>query len=164
MFALATRIAQQLLDVQEMSIFDTQMLRRAWWTLCRVESRTTEEMNARPFGAIDWDMVPRPLNLNDIDLDPAAKAVPQSRTGITDMTFCLISFELKRLASAVSKVFAPDHEDLDENEETKLISEKLRLIQESESTIDAQILQHCHDSRPMDWMCVVISRIMLVGF
>ena len=35
-----------------------------------------------------------PLNINDEDLDPAMTQLPAERRGCTDMSFCLIRFEV----------------------------------------------------------------------
>ncbi|EPS41486.1 hypothetical protein H072_4605 [Dactylellina haptotyla CBS 200.50] len=161
-FALTCRIAQQLIDSTDLSIFETQMLRRLWWTICRLEFRTAskEPTVEPPPTIINWTKVPMPLNLNDLDLDPSADIEPEPRQGSTDMSFCLVSFELKRLVNAVVRLKV-DNQRSGEQNEMEIALQRLGMIEECKKAVDAQILRYCHDSRPLDWMSRRISTIML---
>ncbi|KAF3914459.1 hypothetical protein AA313_de0202761 [Arthrobotrys entomopaga] len=161
-FVLACRIAQQLVDSKDLSIFETQIIRRLWWTTRRLEFRTScnESSKEPPPTVMDWTEVPMPLNLNDVDLDPLAKIEPQPRIGFTDMSFCLVSFELKQLVNAVVKVRVDDIGGGEEND-ISVVLERLKLIEECERKIEDQFLQYCHDSRPLDYMSRRICTIML---
>ncbi|KAK6530437.1 hypothetical protein TWF694_003789 [Orbilia ellipsospora] len=161
-FILACRIGQQLVDSKNLSIFETQIVRRLWWTIRRLEFRTAckESSKEPPPTVIDWAEVPMPLNLNDVDLDPLAKIEPRPRVGFTDMAFCLLSFELKQLVNAVVKVRLDDSGS-DEKSERIIVLERLRLIEDCERKIKDQFLRYCDDSRPLDYMSRRICTIML---
>ena len=76
--------------------FETEMRRRLWWQLYLLGSRAAEDEGVEPsFSAAYYD-VRLPLNINDNDISMETKEPPREREGTTEMTFCLIRFELSR--------------------------------------------------------------------
>ena len=137
------------------------MLRRAWWTLCRLESRQSEDENRR-VEKMDWSIVPMPLNLNDLDLDPNSSVAPQSRSGLTDMTFCLVSFELKRIVPLIMSAKSDASRDAANDKDVHVVSERLKIIANAEKELETRYLQYCHESRPLDWLSMALSKLVLV--
>ncbi|RPB06877.1 hypothetical protein P167DRAFT_514136, partial [Morchella conica CCBAS932] len=94
---LAVRIAQSLglhRDGSHFPItaFETEIRRRLWYEICILDFRTAEDHGCNPsIPSISYD-TKLPLNINDDDLTETG--VPVSRKGHTEMTFCLLRFEV----------------------------------------------------------------------
>lgn len=94
---LAVRIAQSLglhRDGSHFPItaFETEIRRRLWYEICILDFRTAEDHGCDPgVLSISYD-TKMPLNINDDDL--TMDGVPVSRKGHTEMTFCLLRFEV----------------------------------------------------------------------
>lgn len=98
---VAFRIARRLglhHDGEEHGLppFEVEMRRRLWLQLVILDHTSAELAGTTPtFMAMAseyWD-TKRPLNINDLDLDPSATEYPPERVGATEMIFCLLRFE-----------------------------------------------------------------------
>ena len=77
-----------------LSPFDTEVRRRIWWYLSVLESRSLEDTATNPVFPISaWD-TQFPMNINDDEIWPDMTETPSPREGCTDMTICLMRFEL----------------------------------------------------------------------
>jgi hypothetical protein len=102
-----------------------------------------------------------PINVNDNDISPDMKHFPEERTGSTDMTFCLIRYEIcalsRRLHSA-SSALAPCPKDSQitlEEREDKLL--------EMYEHIDQKYLRPSPDKETdlLNWVSATIARLIM---
>lgn len=100
MFGVVTRMAQYLglhrdgAHSPHLSVFDVEMRRRVWWTMCLVDQKTSEDQGTHMvYASLDFDTKP-PLNINDSDISPQTTVAPPERHGVTDMSFARISVAL----------------------------------------------------------------------
>lgn len=100
MFGLLTRMAQYLglhrdgSHLPHLSVYEVEMRRRVWWTMCLIDQKTAEDQGTHMnYASLDFDTKP-PLNINDSDINPQTTAVPPERHGVTDMTFARVSVAL----------------------------------------------------------------------
>ena len=84
--------------------FEVEMRRRLWWQVCLLDTRASEDHGCDPTiteQSFDTEM---PLNIKDIDLWPSMQNFPAERQGCTDMTFCLIRFEVSNTFRRINYV------------------------------------------------------------
>ena len=90
MMGLLIRMAQYLglqrdgTHFEHMTPFDIEMRRRVWWALCSLDMRASEDQGTEltiKRGTFDTRI---PLNINDADIDPASRQLPEERIGVTD--------------------------------------------------------------------------------
>ena len=100
MFGLVTRMAQYLglhrdgSHSPHLNIFEVEMRRRVWWTMCLVDQKVSEDQGTHmAYASLDFD-TKQPLNINDSDINPQTVVVPPERFGVTDMSFARISVAL----------------------------------------------------------------------
>ncbi|KAK1994063.1 fungal-specific transcription factor domain-containing protein [Colletotrichum falcatum] len=83
-----------------LSVFECEMRRRLWWQIVILETRS-----GGGFGTGSHLLPPHrdtriPLNVNDEDLSPAMTTEPRPRDGPTGMSFCIVTYEVRRRALA----------------------------------------------------------------
>ncbi|KAK5164642.1 uncharacterized protein LTR77_009848 [Saxophila tyrrhenica] len=150
LFSLAVRMAQ-LINLhkdpgQDYTPFETEMRRRLWWHICGLESGGAEEGGTRQSSVMDGRNVSMPANLNDIDLDPEATDRPQPRTGVTDMTWALLRWEVTAESNG--------------NQEA-IKAEQRQILNTARKKLEDDFVRHLHPSRPMDWLCIAWVEGML---
>ncbi|KAK1141073.1 hypothetical protein N8T08_009647 [Aspergillus melleus] len=99
MAGIAIRMAQALglqregAHFKHLAPYEIEMRRRAWWALCLIDVRASEDQGTDytiAYGSFDTKL---PLNLNDADFGPETTEMPPAREGLTDMTLPLVSYE-----------------------------------------------------------------------
>ncbi|OCT49494.1 putative C6 transcription factor [Cladophialophora carrionii] len=139
--------------------FDTEMRRRLWWQISLLDNRSAEDHGVDPTFTEQFYDTKVPLNLNDDDIYPGMKEYPKERTGATEMTFCLIRYEL----SVFSRRFnftAPGGHGAFHDQELSL-EEKERLIDECHRRLEDKYLQHCDMNMPIYWVAATVARLIL---
>ncbi|KAH6675231.1 hypothetical protein F5X68DRAFT_264370 [Plectosphaerella plurivora] len=86
---------------EHLSPFSVEMRRRLWWQLLDLDARISEDNGRSPLIAETRFDTQMPLNVHDTDLDKKMHELPDSRTGITNITISLIRFELTNLLRRV---------------------------------------------------------------
>lgn len=89
-------------NYENLTPFNAEMSRRAWWGLCRHESSYAEELNKRSSSIMQTADIPLPRNYNDEDLYPEMLGLPTPRSGLTDISLCLLNLEAIRLVSSLA--------------------------------------------------------------
>jgi hypothetical protein len=138
----------------KMSPFEIEMRRRLWWNIYRLERRIAENYVSNPF-AIEphFDTLP-PSNVNDSDLSPEDKSFPVSRTGRTEMTFCLTDFAISSLTFSVLKQL-PSLGSAPHERKTSMIRDALKKLTEEH-------LQFCNPANEFDFMIITHAKLSLV--
>lgn len=100
MTGLLIRMAQALglhrdgARFDNLSPFDAEMRRRAWWLICLLDIRASEDQGTDftiPSGSFDTKL---PLNIDNADMNPESKELPPERQGLTDMSIALVMFQM----------------------------------------------------------------------
>lgn len=143
-----------------LSPFDTEMRRRLWWSLCVLDVRASEDYGAEPAimeGTYDTLL---PLNVNDTDLDPFSAEPPQEHVGVSDMTFCLIRYEvckvMRHMPYATPRIHAPK-----ELANAMTFEEKEKMVRDLHVHLETKYLQYCLNSGPLHWVAATVSRLVL---
>ncbi|KAH7354539.1 hypothetical protein B0T11DRAFT_128981 [Plectosphaerella cucumerina] len=132
---LAVRIAQAIGLHRDgthfgLAPFEAEMRRRLWWQVCLLDARASED-HGRDATIVDAHFDARmPLNINDADLSPQMVEPPEGRVGFTEMTICLVGFELANIFRRIihepirttrSDKLVSSFESLDDDEKEKWI-------------------------------------------
>ena len=141
--------------------FDIEMRRRLWWAICVLDLRSAEDQGCeltvveRSFDTLF------PLNVNDSDISPEMTEFPPERIGSTDMTFCLIRYEicgLSRKLHTASSGLSPCptvSRSTTQEQEDKLI--------EMYEHIDQKYLKLCpaKETDLLNWVSATIARLIM---
>ena len=124
--------------------FETEMRRRLWWHISLLDARAAEDHGADPnFHEHLYD-TRLPLNVNDDDLWPEMTEAPQEHKGATEMTFCLLRFELSNIQRKL-RVMASVENDEDRK---RTIREKENLIDITHRHMEEKYFSHCDQNNP----------------
>lgn len=78
-----------------LSLFEVEMRRRLWWYIVTLDARLTEIIGGESSLPKSMD-ASMPANLNDDALSPTMTFYPHIETGASEMTFCLVRYEIAR--------------------------------------------------------------------
>lgn len=166
LFSLAVRNGQMMglhVDPGDAYLpYEAEARRRIWWTICSLESRCAEEGASRTTSLMESNFVRLPANLTDNDLRPESTEIPKPRDGLTSMSFSLVRWEVMRLSIrlwAMKKETDVDGAPLSKEEVRRRQAHEYRRIK---AGIDSRYLQHCHQSRPYDWLILSLVEVMMV--
>ncbi|KAJ3453720.1 hypothetical protein MRS44_017967 [Fusarium solani] len=101
-----------------------------------------------------------PLNVNDADVSPGMTQLPGSRKGFTDMTFCLVGFELANTFRRIqhgppgSINSKPSFEALDSDDKERWINECHRRMEET-------YLANADLTVPPIWAAATLTRLVM---
>jgi Fungal specific transcription factor domain len=130
-----------------LSPFETEMRRRLWWHICLLDTRAAEDHGADPSFTEAFYDAKLPLNINDDDISPETKETPKERQGTTEMTFCLIRFELSA-ASRRMNFAGPGPTHCGFKRPQKTLEEREKMIEETHKRMDALYFQYCDMTVP----------------
>ncbi|KAK3068496.1 hypothetical protein LTR53_013883 [Teratosphaeriaceae sp. CCFEE 6253] len=143
--------------------FEVEMRRRLWWQVCDLDVRASEDHGCDPTiveQAFDTKM---PLHINDADIGPDTKEFPPARQGCTNMTLCLIRFEVANTFRRIN--FIPPcgpRTGWDENAaQAVMLQDKEKWITECHQRLEERYLQHCDMSVPLFWVTATVARLMV---
>ncbi|KAF2840997.1 hypothetical protein M501DRAFT_1010158 [Patellaria atrata CBS 101060] len=162
---LVVRIAQTLGIHRDgshfdLSPFEIEMRRRLWWQVCVLDSRASEDHGCDPTIVEALFDTKLPLNVNDTDIYPEMKDFPPSRTGCTDMTFCLIRFEVANTYRRIQYV-PPGPVRCSEFLSEIPLEKKEEWIRECHTRVEEKYLKDCDMSIPMYWVIATVSRLIM---
>ncbi|KAF2638808.1 hypothetical protein P280DRAFT_470847 [Massarina eburnea CBS 473.64] len=162
---LAVRIAQTLGIHRDgshfhLKPFEIEMRRRLWWQVCILDARASEDHGCDPTiieAQFDTRM---PLNINDVDINPDMTQFPKERQGFTDMTFCLIRFEVTNIFRRILYV-PPGPTRCNQFFSNLTVPEKERWISDCHQRLEDKYLKGCDMSIPLCWITATISRLIM---
>ncbi|KAK8240567.1 fungal-specific transcription factor domain-containing protein [Phyllosticta capitalensis] len=162
---LAVRMAQTLGIHRDgthfnLSPFDIEMRRRLWWQICVLDSRASEDHGCDPTiveASFDTKI---PLNVDDSDLYPGMKEFPEERAGCTEITFCLIRFEVANVYRRIQYV-PPGPERCNMFLANVTLEQKEQWITEVHSKVEEKYLKHCDMTVPLYWVVATVSRLIV---
>jgi hypothetical protein len=162
---LALRIAQSLGLHRDgtqfgLSPFDTEMRRRLWWQLCVLDTRASEDHASDP-SILDFSFdTEYPLSINDEDLDPDATEFPKVQPGVSEMTFCLIRYEICLLTRKLTYT-PPGQTPCKLTGNVMTLEEKEALVRNAAKHLEVTYLQYCEDAGPLYWVSATIARLIM---
>ncbi|KAL2063739.1 hypothetical protein VTL71DRAFT_5544 [Oculimacula yallundae] len=165
MTGLALRIAQSLglhRDGSQFNLtpFDTEMRRRLWWQICVLDTRASEDQGSDPsITEFSYD-TKFPLSIDDDDLDPAATEPPIEREGVSEMTFCLIRYEICNLTRKLTYI-PPGDVPCKVSGQMLTIEQKEGLVKECADYLEEKYLKYCEDAGPLYWVAATVARLII---
>ncbi|KIW30712.1 uncharacterized protein PV07_02419 [Cladophialophora immunda] len=138
--------------------FDTEMRRRLWWQISLLDNRAAEDHGVDPSFTEEFYDTKVPANLNDDDIYPGMKEWPKERVGATEMTFCLIRYEIG-VFSRRFNFTAPGYGPSQVPELS--LEEKEKLIDECHRKLEEKYLRHCDMNMPIYWVAATVARLIL---
>ncbi|KAH0263023.1 hypothetical protein KCU91_g13006, partial [Aureobasidium melanogenum] len=141
--------------------FEIEMRRRLWWQICILDVRASEDHGSDPTiteQAFDTKM---PLNINDEDISPAMTKLPDERQGCTDMSFCLIRFEVANTFRRLNYIPPGEPKRCGEFFASVTLEDKERWINECHKRLEERYLRHVDMSVPLYWITATVARLMM---
>ncbi|KAL6704678.1 hypothetical protein ACN47E_007960 [Coniothyrium glycines] len=162
---LVVRIAQTLGVHRDGShfglpAFEIEMRRRLWWQICFLDARSSEDHGCDPTIVEAFFDTKMPLNVNDDDIQPGMPDFPEERQGFTDMTFCLLRFEVSSIFRRILYI-PPNPYRCTEYFEGLSIAEKEKWITECHQKMENKYFKDCDMSIPLCWVTATISRLIM---
>ncbi|XXH06184.1 hypothetical protein Hte_012630 [Hypoxylon texense] len=162
---LAIRISQSLgihregTKFDDLSPFDVEMRRRLWWAICILDLRSAEDQGTELTIAERTYDTQFPLNVNDVDISPEMTQFPEEQEGPTDMTFCLIRYEICALARKIH--FATNGMAPCRSRSTE--EERDEMLLECYERIEKKYLKSCgdKDTDVLHWVAAMIARLIM---
>ena len=160
MTGLAVRMGQALglhrdgTHFKHLSPFEIEMRRRAWWALCVLDARASEDQGTDFIIARDSFDTKLPLNINDVDITPETVQMPVEREGITDMSLPLVFFKISEVTKQMMAYSA--------TEGAPGIEEQSRLLTEIYQKLEQGYLQYAVESGNIAyWVGVTVARLVM---
>ena len=144
-----------------LSPFEIEMRRRLWWQICLLDVRASEDHGCDPTiieQAFDTKI---PLNINDVDISPETTDFPPERQGCTDITFCLIRFEVANTFRRLNYVPPGPPRACSEMTSNATLQDKEQWIRDCHQRLEEKYLKHCDMSVPLFWVTATIARLMM---
>ncbi|TKX19193.1 fungal specific transcription factor domain-containing protein 69 [Elsinoe australis] len=140
--------------------FEVEMRRRLWWQVCILDVRASEDHGCDPTIVEQSFDTRMPLNVNDSDMSPGMKEFPKEHKGCTDMSFCLIRFEVANTFRRLNYVPpAPNRCHTYLSSITR--EEKEKWIQECHDMLEEKYLKHCDMTVPLYWVTATVARLIM---
>ena len=104
-----------------------------------------------------WDTKP-PLNVNDSDLNPNMKEPPAEHTGLTEMAFNMLRLEMGRFFRHPDASSSFGSELQDPSSIAVFLSEKDKVIDELERTIEYKFVRLCDPMIPLHMLVAGVAK------
>ncbi|KAK5069644.1 hypothetical protein LTR64_008325 [Lithohypha guttulata] len=137
--------------------FETEMRRRLWWHIYLQDARAAEDYGADPVSQQIFYDTRMPLNVNDNDLVCDMTEPCAERIGATDMTLCLVRFELANMQRKLRIMTSAESDDQKRNS----IKEKEKLIDAEHQRMQETYFRHCDPNVPILWVASTIGKLIL---
>jgi hypothetical protein len=141
--------------------FEIEMRRRLWWQICILDVRASEDHGCDPTIVEQSFDTKLPLNANDADFAPSMTEFPPERDGCTDMSFCLLRFEVSNTFRRISYVPPGPPKACERHLQSVTLEDKERWITECHQRLEERYLKHCDMSVPLYWVTATVARMMM---
>lgn len=136
------------------------MRRRLWWALRLLDTRASEDFGADSALHEGMSDTLLPLNINDSDIARDSRELPKERTGVTDMTFCLMRYEIAKVSWYVIGTSVSSYPFGKMVPDTTLL-EKEQMVRNLNDTLETKYIQYCLDAGPLCWVGATVSRLVV---
>ena len=144
---------------QGLSIFESEMRRRLCWQIMLLDSRSAQLAGTgSSITGNHWDMQ-LPSNLNDSDISPEMKEMPMEHTGLTEMVFCLVRYEVGNFLKAPGvsgSGFDGNWHKLSSS--AVPLKEKDQLLNDLEERLETKYLKYCDPLIPLHILASGVAR------
>ncbi|OIW23815.1 hypothetical protein CONLIGDRAFT_657415 [Coniochaeta ligniaria NRRL 30616] len=165
---LAVRICQAIglhrdgTNFPHLTPFEIEMRRRLFWSLLMLDLRSAEDQGTECIisdGSFDTQL---PLNINDADIGPDSTEFPENREGSTDITFCLVRFEICNLARQMHQESTTVAPNMTREETLKMLQERENSLLEVYNRLEVKYLRDSSaEENPMYWVAGNIARVIM---
>jgi hypothetical protein len=168
MLGVAIRIAERMgihceSDLAKCTVLEAEMRRRLWWSLVLFDTRIVEMANYKATKlAPTWDCK-IPLNVNDSDLRPEMKELPEALAKPTEALFAVVRGELGdfvRNTMFYLDFTAPGLKPIAKDIQNGPIPEGGELVA-LEKIIENRYLKSCDPENPLHYMTIWMARVFL---
>ena len=104
-----------------------------------------------------WDTL-LPLNVNDSDLELDMTAVPKERTGLTEMTYCLLRYETARFMQQPNAKKAAGADWRSPTGSTNRVDAQEGRVSELEDFLESKFLRFCDPVVPLHTLTTAMAR------
>jgi hypothetical protein len=160
MTGIVIRMAQYLglqrdgSNFKQLTPYEVELRRRVWWGVCMLDMRASEDQGtdlAIATGSFDTKI---PLNINDADISPETKEMPEERDGLTDMSMARLQ---AGLLDTMRQLIAPVT-----GEGTANLEAKSRMLSEIYQNYEEGYLQYIPKIGNIAyWVAVTIARLVM---
>lgn len=165
---LAVRICQAIglhrdgTNFPHLKPFEIEMRRRLFWSLVLLDLRSAEDQGTELIISDRSFDTQFPLNINDADISPDSKDFPPAREGPTDITFCLIRFEICNLARKMYQDASTVVPAMTREDTLKTLEEREAQLLEFYHDLEVKYLQDSSaEQNPMYWVAGNIARVIV---
>jgi len=128
--------------------------------VCVLDTRASEDHGSDP-SITEFSYDTRfPLSIDDDDLDPAATEPPVERKGVSEMTFCLIRYEICNLSRKLTYI-PPGPVPCKVSGQMLTLEQKEKLVRDCADHLEATYLQYCEDAGPLYWVAATVARLII---
>jgi len=157
MAGVAVRCAQRLglhreKTLLDMAVFEAELCRRLWWQIYLLNRHYTNLCSGVDAGDAAYAVLfdtRRPLNINDLDLDPGMTAYPLQRDGATETMFCSARYDIGDTVLQMSL-------------QGDTVYDKAHVIQELEYRLNRKYLTYCDPSMPVQLLTIYLIKTALL--
>jgi hypothetical protein len=139
--------------------FETELRRRLWWQVSALDLRASDLFGAAPSFGVKFFDTKLPLNINDADLDPEATSPPKAREGITEMSLCLIRYEMEYVERSLTA--AEPSGNIAEN--IASIPKREALVKDLSERMERIYLPHFDKAGPFFSLAAAMTRLMVAN-
>ncbi|KAF3480959.1 fungal specific transcription factor domain-containing protein [Arthroderma uncinatum] len=164
---VAMRIAQRIGLHRDgarfgLPIFEVEMRRRLWWPTMYFDGLCGELCGMGvSLASSSWD-TKLPLNVNDSEITPDMRDPPIEHKGLTEMSFCLVRYEVGLLLRDLATSSSFDGAWGAVTNESVTLSDRLKRIDDLEMLLDKKYLQYCDTSIPLHLMTWIVGHSCIV--
>jgi hypothetical protein len=141
--------------------FDVEMRRRLWWQVCILDTRASEDHGCDPTITEQSFDTKMPLNINDVDIVPGMNEAPAEKRGCTDMSFCLIRFEVSNTFRRINYIPPGPPKQCTEHLAGITLQEKEKWITDCHQRLEERYLKDCDMNVPLYWVTATVARLMM---